>query len=51
MNLKQALIIVINMAESKYLYKRFSKITKEQEKALRIVSAYIEHGKFDDNEL
>lgn len=46
MSLKEAMIIVLNLAEAKWIYNFWKKLTQKQEKAIRMVSAYIEHGKF-----
>lgn len=46
MTLQEATTIVLQLAEAKWIHNFWKKLTKEQEKAIRIVSSYVEHGKF-----
>ncbi len=53
MTLAVATTIVLQMAEAKWYRHWFGrrKTTKEQDQAIRIVSAYVEHGTFPDGSI
>lgn len=50
MSLKEATSIVLQLAEAKWITNFWRKLTPRQEKAIRMVSQYIEHGKFPFDE-
>lgn len=50
MSLKDATGIVLNLAEAKWIHNFWRKLTPTQEKAIRMVSAYVEHGRFPFDE-
>lgn len=53
MTLAEATTIVLQMAEAKWYRHWFGcrKTTKEQDQAIRILSAYIEHCRFPDGSI
>lgn len=50
MSLKEATAVVLNLAEAKWIHNFWRKLTPKQEKAIRMVSAYVENGKFPFDE-
>jgi len=50
MSLKEAMIIVLNLAEAKWIHNFWKKLTTRQLQAIRKISPYIEHGKFPFDE-